>query len=975
MVLEYVDDGELFQHISNKGRLSEEEAVKYFRQILSGIDYCHSYNICHRDLKPENILLNKQGEVRIADFGMAALQQTAEHRLQTSCGSPHYAAPEVVRGGPYHGNRVDIWSLGVILFAMLSGHLPFDCPSMTKLLQAIQRGKYVMPQALSSEAQNLIHNMLQIDPRRRIPIDNIWQHPLMRKYAYLDDYGRISSNVERLRDCGRPVSRKSDIDKDLLRHLRSMWHSLEEAQIVKLLLNEEANDQKLFYALLLRHRERQLENYAPDVNYSKSDYHHGDHPSTFEEPIPDLPKSSTRQFIQAKGKGHNRQVSRFTVVSNISKGRSSNRSRSGSNAATEGGQDTMHSYDPYNHARTKHVATAVIANAKVVVHKGKANLHERVSPMPIVTAGHSINNDDLAAPRRYATRSSLASSTRSHTSSQLRVPMANKRGIIFPHNHRHSAGHAMSKALVPASRHSRFSEVTDDGGDTLRAVHARPGPSHLSQAGSSTQPAQINTNKRASHVWKSDVRKLSSSLAEDCDNAFYRASGTTVSGIGTARSSAFDLPDDDTPASSVNNYPTNSGYFDPADHKRSSRDQDLDRPLPVRPERSVSTRAELEDLRRRAMTQRITGNTDLSASHLERMVTHIDELLAPSPHKRPESKSRRTASAPIRTAQQNEGHYGTLQAINEASFEESPKRERMSDYDEFLARERLRNSSAPETYGSTARPPKIQGRLSEGRHATRPVAPSSPLPAKPPAPLNIRKRSSHGASPLSPLALSSDITEQEGNAKRPGVVKYHSTRTQSTAAERFTYSEDLASPRTNIVNTVQKKKSTWFGRSTSNEVEDSTLPADVTAPSQSSSDRTVRPLYGPKASEPASKKSMLGLGRFFKRSNKDIASNSVFQIQEGDDLSITSIDDHNRRSQSNQTEGEPRQIATQRNWWAKLFHVKPAKRYLAFTVSKHRARRELANLLREWKKYGVRDVVVDPQRNMIFARIGPKNCE
>lgn len=635
----------------------------------------------------------------------------------------------------------------------------------------------------------------------------------------------------------------------------------------------------------------------------------------------------------------------------------------------------MHSYDPYNHARTNHAATATLANAKVVVHKGKASLHEGVPPMPTMRQ----YADELVGPARYTTRSSLASSTRSQASSQKRVAMANKRGIIFPHNQRHSGGNLLPKASVPTDRHSRFSEVTDFGGDTLHAVQARTGTSQVAQGETSSATTQVNTNKRVSHVWKNDVRKLSSSLAKDCDTAFYRASGTTVSGVGTARSSAFESLDVGTPASSLHDDILSATHFDQDGSKRSSRDREQDRPLPARPERSASTRAELEDLRRIAMTQRITGNGEFSASHLERMVTHIDDLLEPSPHKRPEVKGRRTASAPVRTQQQNEGHYGTLQAINEASFEESPRRERMSDYDEFLARERSRNSnrysSAPETYGSTSHVPKNLGRVPELSKASQTPAPSSPLPARPTAPLNIRKRSSQTAAPLSPLVLSSDITGHETSGKRPDINKQHSNASQSTAANRFTYSEDLSDPPMSTIHTARKKKTNWFGRTSSNEVEDSTLPADVTAPSQSSSDRTVPPLHDLKVPEPAPKKGLLGLGRFFKKNSKEAASNSVFQIQEGDDLSITSIDDQSRRAKMKQTEVEPRQIATQRNWWARLFHVKPAKRYLAFTVSKHRARRELANLLREWKKYGVRDVIVDSQRNMIFARIGPKNCK
>jgi serine/threonine protein kinase len=122
-----VNNGELFDYITRRAHgLEEETALMFFRQILSAVGYCHSFNICHRDLKPENILLTKDLEIKIADFGMAALHQSPDHRLKTSCGSPHYAAPELIKGNTYRGNQADIWSLGVILYAMLSGILPFD---------------------------------------------------------------------------------------------------------------------------------------------------------------------------------------------------------------------------------------------------------------------------------------------------------------------------------------------------------------------------------------------------------------------------------------------------------------------------------------------------------------------------------------------------------------------------------------------------------------------------------------------------------------------------------------------------------------------------------------------------------------------------------------------------------------------------------------------------------------------------------
>jgi serine/threonine-protein kinase HSL1 (negative regulator of Swe1 kinase) len=242
LVLEYVDGGELFGVITSQGRLSEPEAFMYFRQIIAGVGYCHELHICHRDLKPENILLTKDGQIKVADFGMAALHQSPGHKLKTSCGSPHYAAPEVVRGGAYRGDKTDVWSIGVILYATLAGKLPFDTDAsgddlIRHLIPKIKRGVYEMPRGFSPEAKDLIYRMLQVNPKDRITIADIWRHPIVEKYACMDKHV-IPSMSPNVRDSGALVLRRSDISKELLGHLRSLWHQLSEKQIVEALLSQ-----------------------------------------------------------------------------------------------------------------------------------------------------------------------------------------------------------------------------------------------------------------------------------------------------------------------------------------------------------------------------------------------------------------------------------------------------------------------------------------------------------------------------------------------------------------------------------------------------------------------------------------------------------------------------------------------------------------------------------------------------------------
>lgn len=132
LIMEYVSGGELFDYIVKKQKLTEQEACKYFQQIICGVEYLHELGIVHRDLKPENLLLDYQNNLKLVDFGLSNTYKPGE-TLKTACGSPCYAAPEMIEGKNYYGSRVDIWSCGVILFAMVAGYLPFEDKDTSKL--------------------------------------------------------------------------------------------------------------------------------------------------------------------------------------------------------------------------------------------------------------------------------------------------------------------------------------------------------------------------------------------------------------------------------------------------------------------------------------------------------------------------------------------------------------------------------------------------------------------------------------------------------------------------------------------------------------------------------------------------------------------------------------------------------------------------------------------------------------------------
>lgn len=182
MVMEYAPGGELFDYIVAKDKLREDEARGFFRQIVSAVAYIHDRGYAHRDLKPENLLLDDDQNIKLIDFGLVAKPRggMTDH-LDTCCGSPAYAAPELISGFPYHGNEVDLWSMGVLLYALLCGFLPFDDDNTFKLYKLIQKGEYEVPEWLSPGSAKILSQLLQVNPKRRVTIKGLLNHEWMMK--------------------------------------------------------------------------------------------------------------------------------------------------------------------------------------------------------------------------------------------------------------------------------------------------------------------------------------------------------------------------------------------------------------------------------------------------------------------------------------------------------------------------------------------------------------------------------------------------------------------------------------------------------------------------------------------------------------------------------------------------------------------------------------------------------------------------
>lgn len=182
LIMEYCSGGELFDYIVKNGRIKEKQACNFFHQILNGVEYLHKCNVVHRDLKPENLLMERRPEgwnIKVVDFGLSNTDDGGK-LLKTACGSPCYAAPEMIAGKKYVGPKADMWSLGVVLFALVCGFLPFEHDNTSELYKKILRGDYKCPKFISPHVKDLIGRILNTNPKQRFSIAQARRHPWMQ---------------------------------------------------------------------------------------------------------------------------------------------------------------------------------------------------------------------------------------------------------------------------------------------------------------------------------------------------------------------------------------------------------------------------------------------------------------------------------------------------------------------------------------------------------------------------------------------------------------------------------------------------------------------------------------------------------------------------------------------------------------------------------------------------------------------------
>ncbi|KAI1335365.1 hypothetical protein F5Y15DRAFT_409212 [Xylariaceae sp. FL0016] len=946
LVMEYMDMGDMFTYINQNGRLEEWETMVYFRQILSALEYVHSFNICHRDLKPENILMQQGGVVKIADFGMAALQQGPNHSLRTSCGSPHYAAPELIYKGPYRGDRVDIWSLGIILYACLCAQLPFDDPQgdVTRLLGRAATGEYYTPSYLSRESGDLIARMLTVDPRKRITISKIWKHVLVQKYADMDhQHDRDwSAQAELLKLGQREPILLENIDTQTLRQLKAMYHTFSEKHLAMQLMAPEPNDQKLFYWLLYNYREKRLENYGTELTHSASDYHHLQPPNWKK-------KYTTAEFPSKYG----RTPSRFTVISNVpTEGSDDNL-----DAVTDGGT-TVKSYDPYKSSIV--LNGGVASHANIIVHRNtsSARTSTHTSSRRGKRSASCKSSSTFAKPNKggrqimapaalRASRRSLSSIRSNESVSYVRPASRHKRGVDFSHIRKRPMSPG-SPASIAGDDATYDRERTSPNTSTK---WIRPSKRTGGRANSSIQTmADVSQVAEKGLAWNEEMREFTHSIAKDCDAAFNSSILSPDSYLGETTFEPYTA--DDTRSLSIAMSTPTPAVRGERGVKVQSRPWDA-RPLPPAPPPSDSVLREIMTTKKR--TEQYKSHSVETSRHNDRIASHLRKASQAGRMTDKMESERRLVSAPIYS------EYSTQwgrDSVPLPSIYEKPR-----DDARWGGEDNFRRASAPA--GSkplTAATDEYAGQeyLSQMTESIRVVTSPSAQPniADIPAPLNIRKKPSVGSTvphPPSkqPLSLRQQYINGEMMAPMPEESSITPQEKTQAAKKKSSWFKRNSKDKDDVFNSRNGSSSSWTDRLTLTETEVS-----------------ARPL------PPAKKKSGFNIA-FWRNSRDEPQMKLSLADQDFEDSPSPDGGSGAKRSSRQRNEKRPssgpRNIEPHQNWLARFFRVKPMTKCLCFSLSKRRARNELYRVLRGWTDSGIRDLEVDKERNIIFARVSKSN--
>eukprot|EP01017_Pseudomicrothorax_dubius_P034975 TRINITY_DN4849_c0_g2_i1.p1 TRINITY_DN4849_c0_g2~~TRINITY_DN4849_c0_g2_i1.p1 ORF type:complete len:636 (-),score=86.67 TRINITY_DN4849_c0_g2_i1:52-1959(-) len=297
--MEYCPGGELFEYIVRESRLEEKEACRIFQQILWAIEHIHSLGVVHRDIKPENMILDTKKNIKMIDFGLSNRYAQGD-MLKTACGSPCYAAPEMIAGRKYVGLEVDIWSCGVVLFALICGYLPFEDPNTNKLYKKILNCEYTIPEFVSPAARDLIKRILNVDPKKRYRLEDIRSHPWYNLYSPK----KVPIGIN-------PKSHKLPVDEEILLNLREYGFEIDFAR--KCVESNKHNSVTSTYFLLLKKYRMLGHHSSADIHSEKFD------PALLRDrnqsaPLPQKPSSKgLEESTQAKKKSSTRVIVHQTM--------------------------------------------------------------------------------------------------------------------------------------------------------------------------------------------------------------------------------------------------------------------------------------------------------------------------------------------------------------------------------------------------------------------------------------------------------------------------------------------------------------------------------------------------------------------------------------------------------------------------------------------------------------------------------------
>ena len=317
LVMENIDGKELFDYIIHKRRLSELEACKFYQQLISCIEYLGKMKITHRDLKPENLLLDKKKNIKLVDFGLSNIYKNNE-LLTTPCGSPSYAAPEMLKGEKYNGLNVDIWSSGIVLYAMICGCLPFEDTNNDALYSKIKKGVFKTPEFLSDNANDLLHKILNIDPIKRYNIEQIKAHPwfnIINPKIYMSEGLLINTYI-------------MPIDEEIIDKMANEYEYNSIEVRINLLANKHNHLTTTYYLLLKKKINKggksignmcssEFKKYIRNKENFISNYH-GNWKLLFKERAGDRNKKEENKKNDEKMENNNNRE-RFIIIENINK--------------------------------------------------------------------------------------------------------------------------------------------------------------------------------------------------------------------------------------------------------------------------------------------------------------------------------------------------------------------------------------------------------------------------------------------------------------------------------------------------------------------------------------------------------------------------------------------------------------------------------------------------------------------------------